>query len=558
MSHEHISESLPATPDPASTASSVGSPTALRGGAEADGSDATARAAAADALSAKDEDETAGLSLGDDGKPIDGAAADAAEVVDSFLTSYAARDRAQTDEQWLASQFRKYPDLWGSDAELESAAREVAAAIDGANTSKASLNQAMAAGQSGANWFVSELDRIAAAKGIVNVGAYAGTIDNALEQAIRNGAKVIQRADGAISGCTNLDGFIAEQHHVDSFNIDAAAKGSAYRAKVLTPEPGQPYRKNSVDIVIRDADGKIVRRYQSKYGADADATSNLFKQGDYRGQRKLVPEGQGDGVSGSAETIEMDGVSSTPMSKTQAKQQQQDAQQNGEAKRYDWENVDHGAVARKILKGALLAAVISVGFQAARILGRRAWNTLRGKRNPTFSEDLHEFLSSSLVSATNAGIHTAFAGAMVVAVKRGLLGSLLKETPAGRIASATFIALENVKVLWKLGRGEITTDEALDAIGETTTVAVVSMAAMAEGAAIGASIGSVLGPIGLAIGGFTGGLVAGMAGGVAGKTIYDGAKALGAKVVAVTSTAVNAAKESTSRMVDSVLSFLGA
>ncbi len=76
----------------------------------------------------------------------------------------------------------------------------------------------------------------------------------------------------------NLDGFIAEQHHVDTFNLDAVAKGSEYSAEVLQPKPYQTYGKNSVDIVIKDGEGKIVRRYQAKYGADADATDTMLKK----------------------------------------------------------------------------------------------------------------------------------------------------------------------------------------------------------------------------------------------------------------------------------------
>lgn len=479
---------------------------------------------AADTGTVEDLDEMAGLPIDAQGKPIDGAAAEAAEIIASFLSAYATRDLTQTCEQWLVEQFHRYPSLWNGDAEIESAAYEVASTIGEVNTQKASLNAAMAAGQSRANWFADSLERVTAAQGIADVGAYAATIERALDQATLNSAKVIQRADGAISGCTNLDGFIAEQHHVDSFNIDVAAKGSTYSAEVMTPELGQPYRKNSVDLVIRDADSRVVRRYQSKYGADAEATNHLYKQGDYRGQRKLVPEGHSEGVSGSTETIEVDGISSSPLTKEQAKQQQYDAQQDGESKRYGWDQVSRGAIAHQIMKRSLLSATISVGFQGARILGRRAWNTLRGKPNTTISDDLREFFSSSLTSASNAALHTALAGAMVIAVKRGLLGRLLKQTPAGQIATATYIALENIKVLWKLGRGEITTDEALDAMGEITTVVLVTTFAMAEGSAIGMQIGAVFGPIGAAIGAFIGGVVAGIAGNAAGKLIYAGAK----------------------------------
>ena len=66
----------------------------------------------------------------------------------------------------------------------------------------------------------------------------------------------VSTRSGAVNRIPNLDGFIAEQHHADTFNLDAAAKGSPLRAEVLGNQG-----KNSVDIVIKDGRGHIVRRY---------------------------------------------------------------------------------------------------------------------------------------------------------------------------------------------------------------------------------------------------------------------------------------------------------
>ncbi len=171
----------------------------------------------------------------------------------------------------------------------------------------------------------------------------------------------------------NLDGFIAEQHHADTFNLDAVAKGSEYRAEVLKPKSGGTYGKNSVDVVIRDGEGKIVRRYQAKYGADADATDTLLKKGDYRGQRKLVPEGQSEDIPGSTETIEIDGVESEPLSKQGSQREATQSPEKAEAKQYDWNETSGIDIAKNIGKNAGTAALLSVGFQGARILGRRIW-----------------------------------------------------------------------------------------------------------------------------------------------------------------------------------------
>ena len=55
--------------------------------------------------------------------------------------------------------------------------------------------------------------------------------------------------------------------------------------------------KIPVDIVIKDKNGKIVRRYQSKYCENSKLTERAFDSGDYRGQRKLVPSEQAGDLS---------------------------------------------------------------------------------------------------------------------------------------------------------------------------------------------------------------------------------------------------------------------
>jgi hypothetical protein len=332
--------------------------------------------------------------------------------------------------------------------------------------------------------------------------------------------------DGGINQQLHLDGFIAEQHHVDTFNMEAAAQGSPYRAEVRKPAPGETYGKNSVDIVIRDGNGKIVKRYQAKYGSDAEATQALFDKGDYRGQGKLVPEGQGKDVQGSTEVIECEGVKSKPLSKAEAKERQRKIQEEREAKQYEWNDVNGKAIAKNIGQKAGGSALLAVGFQGARILGRRIWNSLTGKPNNDIEEDAAEFAESALKSGASAGLTVAATGGITVAAKSGWLGPLLKATPVGHIANAVCVGIENVKVLAEFASGKITGEEALDKAGDATTSLVGSLALGAEGASVGMAIGTVFGPVGTAIGGIAGGIVGGIAGSTVGHAIWEGGKAI--------------------------------
>jgi len=302
---------------------------------------------------------------------------------------------------------------------------------------------------------------------------------------------------------------------------------SDLRARVLEPKPGETYGKNSMDIGIYDGKGKLVDRTQVKYGADAEATAELLRKGDYRGQKALVPEGQGKDIKGSIEILEKGGVKSKPLSKEAAKELQKQAQQKHEAKQYEWNDVKKIEIAKQIGKQALMCACITAGMQGSRILARRVWNSLTGKTNPSESEDLQEFFESSVKSAKHVGVQVAVSGGVVVAVKNGWLGKFLKKTPAELIANIVYVGLENAKILYKLSKGELSKEEALDAMGQTTTTTVAAIACATQGAVWGAEIGTIVfGPPGAFIGGFVGGVVGGIAGSSIGKAVYEGGKVM--------------------------------
>ena len=443
-------------------------------------------------------------------------------VIASFVASYSQHKNSQPLEEWLNQQLAHYPNIWQSEAERQATAKQIISTIQQANQTKADLVAHLDKGKSRESWLARKIEQGASSAGVVNVGEYAQLIDNALATANQKNWAVITNQSGAISQSLNLDGFIAEHHHANTFNLDAAAKGSSYRAKVLEPQAGETYGKNSMDIGIYNADGKLVKRYQSKYGADAKTSAELFEKGDYRGQRKLVPEGHG--TEKSTEVIEIDGISSKPLSKEQAKELQNQAQLEKEAKQYDWNDASRMDIAKNIGKQALIGAAFSAGFQGARILGRRVWNNLTGKENQTANEDLQEFFTSSIKSAANVGVQVAVSGALVVAVKSGWIKALGKNTPAGQIANIAYVALENAKCLFKLAKGEMTADETLDAMANTTCCAA---AGIYGAAALGAKIGALsLNPVGIAIGGFVGAVVGGIAGSAIAEPLYQGGKAI--------------------------------
>ena len=455
------------------------------------------------------------------------------DVVVSFVHSYKHKAPETSNVDWLESKFSKYPAIWKNPDEMKDTAQVIVETIDRYEGERLKFSEYRKKGWSKETYLARAIEESARANGVTNIANYAAEIDNAIGRANAENIKLMYRIDGGINQQHNLDGFIAEQHHADSFNIDAAAKGDPSRAEVLKPAPGETFKKNSVDLVIRDGDGKIVKRYQSKYGSDAEATQELFDKGDYRGQRKLVPEGQSKDIQGSTEVIEHNGVKSKPLSKEEAKERQRKVQEEQEAKQYEWNDVNRKAMAKSIGQKAGIAALCAVGFQGARIIGRRIWNSITGKENNTVEEDAKEFAESALKSGASAGLTVATTGGIVVAAKHGWLGPLLKATPAGYIANAACIGIENVKVLHRFATGKITGEEALDQAGSATCSLIGSLALGVKGAGVGAAVGSILGPVGTAVGGVVGGIVGGIAGSTVGRAIWEGSKAI-VKTVATT------------------------
>ncbi len=449
----------------------------------------------------------------------------ASELIVSFTQAAANQPQAEP-AAWLTNQLQPYADLWPDRASMALDVEEIVATAQRHAELKQELAAARDQGKSRESWLANSLANAAKQHGTLSVGDYGAVIDGALSRANTAMRDIVTCKSMQFSQALNLDGFIAEVHHVNTFNVNAAAAGSDARATVVIT-PGKAFAKNSVDIHIRDGQGKVVRKYQAKYGADAAATEDLFQRGDYRGQRKLVPQGQAADMTKTAtEVIEFGGIQSTPLTKEEAKRRQEQVQKDQYVHEMDWKNADALTVGKRIGKEAAIAVGMSLCLQAGAVMARRCWNRLRGKENLSLQQEGKNFLAQSVNSSGKVLLNVAASGALMVASKRGLLGETLKKSPAGRIAAIASVAMDNVKTMTQLARGEISKSEALDQMANTTACSIAGLAFASEGAALGAAVGTVLGPIGTFVGGLTGGIVGGMLGNAAANLAYSASKSL--------------------------------
>lgn len=476
---------------------------------------------------------------------IEDECAEIKPVIKEFVECF-IENQDKPVEEWLGKKIQEsLPEK--TTEEIQVITEEIITTIQRDEINKKSLAEAIENGRSKESWFASEVEKTTSAMSMQESVQYLSSLDMALNNANESLYRTITTQAGTVSQNPRLDGFIAEQYHAQTFNLNAEATGSQYRAKVLEPT-GNGYAKNSVDVVIVDGNGKVVKRYQSKYCKDAQATQKAFEHGDYRGQQKLVPEGQEkEIVKKSTIVLEApDGTTSKALTKSNAEQMRDEAQ-SGNWNELNWNEYKTKDLALGIGKqagyAALQGAAIGVGFDVA----KKLWNgeEIKGE----------EVVETALVSGADFGLKAATAGAIKVGVEKEIITVIPKGTPAGTIANIAFVAIEDAKVVGKMMSGELSFKEGIDKLEQTTVATVAGLAAMGEGAAIGVAAGAIFGPVGVAVGGFIGGTIGYMAGSKVGETIVKGAQKIRDGAVKVAKTIGTGIASTVSTVASGVKSF---
>ena len=466
-------------------------------------------------------------------------------IIRDFVECY-AENKDKPVEEWLSQKMQEsLPDK--SPEEIQIITKEIITTIEKDEANKLSLTKAIENGRSKESWFAAETQKATSAMSAQETVQYLTGLDSALQTANESLYRTITTQAGTINQNPRLDGFIAEQYHAQTFNLNAEVAGSQYRAKVLEPT-GNGYAKNSVDIVIVDGNGKVVKRYQSKYCKDAKATEQAFEKGDYRGQQKLVPEGQQGEIQKKSTTVieAPDGTTSKFLTKSTAEQMRDEAQ-SGKWNELNWNEYKTKDLAVGIGKqagyAALQGAAIGIGFEVA----QKLWDGEEIKEE--------EIIETAIVGGADFGVKAAAAGAIKVGVEKEIITVIPKGTPASTIANIAFVAIEDAKVVGKMMNGELSFKEGIEKIEQTTVATAAGLVTMGKGAVIGAATGAIFGPVGAAIGGFVGGTVGYMAGSKVGETVVKGAQKIRDGARKVAKTIASGVKSTVSTVASGVKSF---
>lgn len=416
-------------------------------------------------------------------------------IVTDFLDCY-QKNEDKPYSMWLPQILQEKLSEKSVD-EINEISEDIISNIEAFENKHNSLNESIQKGQSKEGWFVNDIKKATSAYSLNETASYLSDLDSAMAEANANLYDVLLTQEGVISRNPYLDGYIAEEWHAQTFNLNAEANGSIYRAEALKPKDGV-FGKNSVDIVIKDIKtGKVVKRYQAKYYQNADATLEAFKKGDYRGQQKLVPDDQFDNISKKCSNVieAPDGIKSTPLSKTNA-QKLRDEAQSGNWKEFNWDKYATKDLVKGIGKQARNAALLSAAITSIVHVATKKYKGEEIKAK--------EVAEVAIKSGADSFIKVALAGALKVGVEKNIIKGIPKGKQGYVYAAIAFTAVENVKIGYEMYKGKLTTQDGLEKMERVTLSCVAGFAASeigkVKGAAVGACVGAIFGPHGIVVG----------------------------------------------------------
>ena len=440
----------------------------------------------------------------------------AEEIVCGFVHSYRTKPSAESDSAWLAREFKTTAH---EECDWDEVAGEIAVSVDRYRKASKDLDARLRKGESQTRYVYDAVTNAAKASGVADVGTYAARIDDAVSDANQMMWDTVHRKDGGINQAITLRGNIAEARLAGDSSLRQAVSGCNLKTEQLRITDDGSADTQVVDQIT----GLVVSQQQMKFYATPEATLAAYLKGDYaaRGQSLVTPADQVARIRQIRPDLDVratvDGASGG-LSYDEAVEIERRVQQEGIVPEKNWGDADSGVICKHIGMKAVQSGILAMGFQAARIAGKRIWNGLSGQKNPSIEEDLNELGECVVKSGANAGLTTAVAGGLTLAVRRGLLGEAFVKASPCVIGNLACVAVENIRIFSELGSGKITSKEALDKSCNNTCAL---LGSLAVGTEFAAAVGTALAPgIGTVVGGAVGSLV----GSVGGHAIYLGAK----------------------------------
>lgn len=324
-----------------------------------------------------------------------------------------------------------------------------------------------------------------------SVNNYVDTINTAIDNANKATIESITTKAGTINQNPNLDGFIFEEYHAGTFNVDATVKQKSYHAEALKPELGETYGKNSIDIVIENS-GKYVKKYSAKAYKNANETAKSFYDKitgyKYKFQSKLVPTDQTKEIVNSVDKIKFDNVESKGITKAEIKDIQNDLQSgNKKTDIFSFKkDVNTISISKQIGKQAMVNGTMGLGIGMVANIGA---NIITGK-----GLEAEEVIEAGIKTGASMGMATAVAGGIRVAVEKKVIPTVFSRVLTNNtIGAIAAVSMDIIGTAFKLGSGEISLGKAIKDIGKSVGAAYGAIVASGWGYAGGMAIAGMIG-----------------------------------------------------------------
>lgn len=357
-------------------------------------------------------------------------------------------------------------------------------------------------------------------------------------------------------------GYLAEEIHAETFNLDAELKGNKSRAITDRYDEWNKYGegKNSekTDILIV-RDGKVMKKYQSKYCRDAQSTADAFHNPKYRdNDGYLAPSDQQEGIKERfQESIDKNAKrGGDPQMRQEYRTAQEKvtdtisdgksssrAMTKDEAMRAGKGDLEDLIRARDEYKSKSTLiqsgnAAVRAGSMTALSSGcRNAFKYIMKVRRGEISEDeaLQLIITETACAAADTAVKSAANAAAQSMIARYSSKELVRQALArqgmGALLSANMVTtgvncgIDAIKDLIKLGAGKISAREFSDRNAKNLLTASAGTVGGAAGAsstaALAGSLGFEAGSVGMVAAEIIGGAVGALISGIAAKLIIE-------------------------------------
>ena len=363
--------------------------------------------------------------------------------------------------------------------------------------------------------------QISGAKVAGNMGqAYVNQVNKAIDSAVESLKQLKSNQTDAALG-----GFVAENWHAETFNINATVAGSKNIAIAGAPGTDSELGRNnygSVDVRVQTKGGKVINDYGSKYRVNAKETakqqaapSEIGTDPKYHGQKRLVASDQKEDVikiaskrasnektpenwrkgyeevaEETTDTISDGKVHSDKLSKSESeelareiKEDRLDAEKHGLTAD---EKITYPYIAKQAAKAGLNAAVLTALIQATPNL-MHAMNYLIQNKAVDL-ESLKKAGSQALAGGAEGFLRGFFACYIQVLCNKGKFGPLLVNADPLYVGTVVALTIQTIKNSIDVARGKMTLRE----MGSSLIDSVIISAGYIVGSKIGAAIGAAL------------------------------------------------------------------